>query len=101
VILHNDVTASYFSSGAISSDLLDVRPLMRSSTTYYLNGSVHDKEYSQLSVVEKLHDIHNYDRISDLPSVRWLNFSVPGYGDGSFLDLLVSNQAPIQRFKPV
>lgn len=95
VILHNANTAQAFLNGHVSSDLLDVKPFMNSKTLYFLNGSKHNGLYKDLTLVEKIHDYHNYERVSSYANVSWLDFSIQGYKDGQFLDLLRSVSVPI------
>lgn len=78
----------------------DTKQHINSSTDYYLNGWQHsthitgfnvikeDKTYSSMTDAQKLHDIKQFEHLSNFNNVYWLDFMTLGYKDGQFIRLI-------------
>ena len=71
---------------------IDTKPHINKITKYYLNGHKHEQKYSSLNNPEKLHDIKNYEYLSDFPNVHLLPFMLDGYRTTDFVDLLLKHE---------
>ena len=89
-------------------EYFDLKKFINTNTKYYLNGWLHNTlrtilpksfndidifnkdniNYENLSISSKLHDIKNYQHLSEFKNVHWLNFMVNGFKNGEFLQLL-------------
>lgn len=71
---------------------IDTKPHINKTTKYYLNGHKNAQKYSSLNNPGKLHDIKNYEYLSDFPNVHWLPFMVDLYTTKGFVDLLLKHE---------
>lgn len=81
-------------------EYLDLKKFINTNTKYYLNGWRHmsndidifnikdNINYEDMSDADKLHDIKNYQHLSEFENVNWLNFMHNGFKNGEFLQLL-------------
>lgn len=80
---------------------LDLKNFINANTIYYLNGWRHmsndidvfnlkdNINYTDMSSAAKLHDIKNYQHLSEFKNVYWLNFMIDGFKNGEFVKLLM------------
>jgi hypothetical protein len=97
ILSRNENFQKMLNTRTIDINYLDTKNHINNHTHYYLNGWSHDqndnntfnfmdnKQYKDMSLAEKLHDINNYDRLKHLPNVFWLNFM---QYDKNFLNLI-------------
>ena len=81
-------------------EYFDLKKFINTTTKYYLNGWRHmsndidifnikdNINYENMSDADKLHDIKNYQHLSEFENVHWLNFMNNGFKNGEFLQLL-------------
>lgn len=97
---NNDLIPSKWPNSLKYTKWCDTKPYINSSTHYYLNGWQHstkvngfnvikdDKTYASMTDAEKLHDIKQFEHLSNFSNVYWLEFMLNGYKNRKFIRLI-------------
>lgn len=97
ILPRNENFQKMLKTRTIDINYLDTKNHINNHTHYYLNGWSHNKndkntfnfmdnkQYKEMTLAEKLHDISNYNRLKHLPNIFWLNFM---QYDKDFLNLI-------------